>query len=222
MPLQDRLARALGERVAVTVTDNRSTMVSFRRRPGLISFRLHHMFKAAADEVVRALAKFAGRGRGRGAAGRVLDDFIKVHNRHIRRDLESIAHTLRPRGEAHDLSAIFDSLNARYFDGKLEARIGWGREPPRRRRRSIKMGTYFHETRVIRIHPALDQERVPEYFVAWVVYHEMLHQAVPPVRSGGRRKVHTTTFWERERSFHDCERAKSWERDNLSLLLRCR
>ena len=39
--------------------------------------------------------------------------------------------------------------------------------------------------RAIRIHPALDREEVPVFYVEFVVFHEMLHQVVPPAERGG-------------------------------------
>src|SRR5690606_16937012 len=127
-----------------------------------------------------------------------------------------------PFGRVHDLQAIYDSLNARYFQGRIDAAIGWGREAPNRRRRSIKMGTYFHEARVIRIHPALDREEVPTFFVRFVIFHEMLHQAVPPKMVGGRRISHSAEFRALEQAYPDYERAIAWERENLLLLLGAR
>ena len=70
------------------------------------------------------------------------------------------------------------------------------------------MGAYYHETRTILIHPALDRAEVPRYFVELVVFHEMLHQAVPQERSEtGRRNIHSDEFRRREALFRDFERA---------------
>jgi predicted metal-dependent hydrolase len=82
------------------------------------------------------------------------------------------------------------------------------------------MGSYHHETRVIRLHPALDRPEVPAYFVRYVVFHEMVHQAVPIRRTGaGRREVHGREFRRRERTCPDYDRALARERDHLPLLL---
>ncbi|HTT72399.1 MAG TPA: hypothetical protein VMG32_14330, partial [Anaeromyxobacteraceae bacterium] len=86
-------------------------------------------------------------------------------------------------------------------------------------RRTLKTGVYVQEARLIRIHPALDRVEVPAMYVAAVVFHEMLHQAVPAVEVNGRRIVHGREFRRRERAYPDCERAKRWEEDHLALLL---
>ena len=123
------------------------------------------------------------------------------------------------RGRVHDLQAIFDRLNAEHFDGRVEARIGWGPNRGGRRRRTIKTGVYVQDARLIRIHPALDRREVPEMYVATVVFHEMLHQIVPAFERDGRRVVHGREFRRRERAYPDYGRAKVWEEANLGLLL---
>jgi len=219
--LADRIARLLREPVDVHLTDNAWTMVSFKRLHGRVRFRLHHMFSAANDDVVRALAGFTGRNRR--AHGRAIDDYIRRNRDLIRAAPPRLHEQLSERGRVHDLGEIFDRLNSEHFDGVLDARIGWGRRIRGGRRHSIKMGVYLHDQKLIRIHPALDDERVPRYFVELVVFHEMLHQAVPPTTSrDGRRVVHGRDFRAREKRFPGYERARAWEKQNLHLLLRHR
>ena len=123
------------------------------------------------------------------------------------------------RGRTWDLQEMFDRLNALVFGGAIEARIGWGRGTTGRRRRTIRMGVYDHLGRTIRIHPALDRPEVPRFFVEYIVFHEMLHQAVPARASGGRRQHHGPEFRARERAYPDYERAIAWEREHLGMLL---
>jgi hypothetical protein len=215
--LARRLAARVGAPVRLAVTDNRSTMVSFRRRPGGLSLRLHHMFLEAPDEVVVAVAEYAARGRAQ--AGRVLDDFIRAHQRVVpprpRKPGELVA-----RGKCHDLKELFDGLNHRFFQGGVTARIGWGRAWSKRRRRSIRLGVYDHAAREIRIHSALDQPDVPRFFVEYIVFHEMLHQLFPSPRARGRQVHHPPAFKDREKAYPHYTAALAWEKENLNALLR--
>jgi hypothetical protein len=216
--LAERISQILDERVRLTVTDNTSTMVSFRRHSSVVALRVHHMFLEAPEDVVRALAHYAAGSRPR--AGAVIDSWVRRNEERVRQArAERQARGLVPGGLHHDLQSIFRALNRAHFGGAIEARIGWGREPPDRRRRSIKMGTYFHDSHVIRLHPALDRPEVPDFFVRFIVFHEMLHQAVPPVTAGGRRLAHPPEFRQRERAYPDYARAIAWERRHLPLLL---
>jgi len=211
------LSRELGLPVRLSVTDNRSTMISFRRAPAALRLRLHHMFLDAPEPVVRAVADYAGRGQRR--AGRVLDDFIRREQPRIRQERDATDESFTPEGRYFHLEEIRDRLNERFFQGGVRATIGWGRAPGRRRRRSIRLGVYDHQTREIRIHPALDHPEVPRFFVEFIVFHEMLHQLFPSSNGPGRRVHHPRGFRDRERAYPLYEAAIAWERENLRALL---
>jgi hypothetical protein len=213
-----RLSRDLGMPVRLSVTDNRSTMVSFRRAPNNLRLRLHHMFLDAPEGVVRAIADYAGRGRSR--AGPVLDDYIRGRQPLIRQERHAKESDLNPVGRCFDLSSIFERLNAEHFQGGIRAKIGWGRMPGKRRRKSIRLGVYDHQTREIRIHPALDRAEVPAYFVEFIVFHEMLHQPFPSSNGSGRRVHHPRAFRDREKAFPLYAAALRWEKQNLRVLLK--
>lgn len=223
------LARRLRTRLgtcSLVVTNNTHTMISFNRRRGVWRLRLHHMFLMATDETLDALAAYVDGGDA--ASSSVLDKFIaarRVLIRRVSRELRQRRVRIEPRGTHHDLETIYDALNRRFFKNAVDATITYGPAPKvSAPRKSIKMGSYSPEAKVIRIHPALDQERVPRYFVAWIVYHEMLHhdlRATVRMRAG-RRMVHTAEFVKRERRYPLFERARRWEDRHLDLLLRYR
>jgi hypothetical protein len=123
---------------------------------------------------------------------------------------------LQPRGECHDLRVIADVINYAYFDGECPVHITWGSDGARRgggRRRSILFGTYSSRDHLVRVHPRLDREDIPAFFVEYIVYHEMLHKMVPPVMMpSGRRLVHSREFRRRERLFPRYREALQFER----------
>lgn len=212
------LSKNLGVPVRLSVTDNRSTMVSFRRAPGSLRLRLHHMFLDAPTRVVNAVADYAGRGQRR--AGMVLDDYIRDLQPLIRRERHRRESELNPRGRCFDLQDIFTRMNEAHFQGSIQARIGWARMSGKRRRKSIRLGVYDHQAREIRVHPALDRPEVPTYFVEYIVFHEMLHQLFPSSNGPGRKVHHPRAFRDRERTFPLYAAALRWEKENLRVLLR--
>lgn len=128
-------------------------------------------------------------------------------------------------GRVHDLEAIRDEVNRRYFGGRLEVAIAWARNGrPRRRRRRItlKLGSWWPHLRTVRIHPVLDHESVPRLVVASVVHHELLHAELGTEVRGGRQRLHTPEFRRRERDFEAHEEARRWIRENLDRLARRR
>lgn len=130
---------------------------------------------------------------------------------------------LRTRGVHHDLRALFDAVNARHFGGSVDAALGWGRPAPRvrgrRRPRSISLGTYDYELKLVRVHPALDQEFVPRFYVEYILFHEMLHHVMPAPVIDGRRRLHSPAFRARERAYPDYARTVEWEQRCLRRLL---
>jgi hypothetical protein len=208
-----------GRGLRVKLTDNRYTMVTVRRGSAAYAVRVHRMFAGADPPLVRALARYVVHNDARASA--VIGAFIEK-NQHVipRRPRRARRVVLRTAGKAHDLRSIFERLNAEYFAGQLDARITWGAAPRRREpRRSIKMGSFAVEDRIIRIHPVLDHASVPGYFVAWIVFHEMLHGKHAVVRKGDRRCFHSKEFLAEERTFHEYDRAAAWERANMDRLL---
>lgn len=221
--LERELARLTGRRISIVVTDNTSTMMTVRREAGTgaIKVRLHRMFLSADPRVIRALGDWVKQPRDC-ASGAIIDDFIRRHRHLIRtRRRED---RLCTRGLHHDLQSLFDQLNKRYFQGRIGSRITWGRMPPGRRRRSIRFGSYTVEDDLIRVHPLLDQEFVPRYFVRYIVYHEMLHAflGVGRDKRSGRRCMHTPEFKRLEEAYPEYEIAVAWQNEpaNLRKLLR--
>jgi len=208
-----------GKALSLTLTDNRYSMVAVRRCPEGYRVRIHRMFARVERRLLRALARYVVHNDAR--ASSLLGEYIEQNKDVIRKQVRRPRKLeLRTAGRCHDLQAIYDRLNAEYFGGGIEARITWGPSlKSRRRRGSIKMGSFSVEDRLVRIHPALDQPHVPDYFVEWIVFHEMLHGKHEVIRIGGRRCFHTKEFLAEERTFAEYERAYAWEKKNIDRLL---
>lgn len=217
--LARRLSSELGAPVHLRLTDNRATLVSFRRGPEGLRLRAHHLFLGAPDAVVRAMADYAGRGRE--SAREVLEDYARQRQGLVRR--ERLPGTLRTRGRCFDLQAVASRLSATYFGGRVRVETGWARRPSGRRRSSIHLGGYDVRLREIRIHPALDKPHVPAFVVDYLVFHAMLHAdlAVQDAEGTGRcAPEHTPDFEAREAAFPLREAAQRWLADNLNALKR--
>lgn len=212
------LAVRLGQPIRLVVTDNRSTMLVARPKGGRLEVRLHHMFLTASENILDAVGDYLS-GNGSQAAT-TIDRFVEENrSRFVAPGPPQEA--LRSEGCHHDLRAIAADLGARHFGGEVDVRISWGkRVQPKRRQRTLQLGTYLPEERLIRIHPVLDQPWVPAFFVEAVVFHELLHHDMPAVVQNGRRHYHTRAFRTRERSFEYHSAAQQWQKENLWRLLR--
>jgi hypothetical protein len=216
--LERRLELAFGGPVQLAVTDNLRRMVSHTRVRGTCRVRIHMMFLGAPERVRQALVEYVVRGDRRASV--VVGDFINANGHRIRAS-RPVVGPLRTRGASHDLAEVLAAVNAQYFAGAMgDVLVTWGRNtsPRAKARNTIKLGSYSATERLIRVHPALDRDWVPRYFLSYIVFHELLHHVIPAVPGS----LHPPALLQREREFRHYERALAWEQKNIARLLRSR
>lgn len=162
---EQRLHRYLPFKMQLIINQNRSTLLSVKGR----RFSIHELFLQAPEEVIKELARYAMGKKPKP----LLRHFIQTSSVESSRPLK-----LNPYGEIYDLKKMMDELNSAYFEDSLDLTIGWfGREF--KKRRHITFGQYLDDYKAIKIHKMLDDPFYPRFFVAFVVYHEMVHAKVP-------------------------------------------
>lgn len=229
------LGARLARPVRVVYGRSRTSPLQARRTPpGRTTFardgaewllRLHTMFRGAPPDVREAVADLLRAGRRAKRSCAILDAWIAANlPRHPPPRPSDDA--LVQRGKHHDLAAIAKGLLASelaeaFGPGKACPRFTWGRAKGRAPRRAMRLGSYDADVDVVRIHPALDQAGVPESFVRYVLFHELLHAVYPPVRGADGRWIrHGRAFQQRERDYPGLEQALAWERRNIDALIR--
>jgi hypothetical protein len=111
-----------------------------------------------------------------------------------------------PLGKVYDLDSLFDSLNKKYFDSGLDRpRLGWSLRDSYRTH-----GHYDAAHRTIAMSRTLDDARTPDYVVEFILYHEMLHVAMPGELRDGRRRHHTPAFRAAEARYPRMKEAVAW------------
>jgi SprT-like family protein len=109
----------------------------------------------------------------------------------------------RPAGRHHDLQPLFERLNREYFEGALVTpRLAWSKRVWR-----TQLGCFDPALGQIVMNRQLDQPIVPEYVVAYVLYHEMLHVKHPIRFVRCRRESHSADFRNEEKRFGEYHRA---------------
>jgi hypothetical protein len=203
-----RVEKALGKTIALTFTNNATSMISVTKRGVRTDVRLHRVFLGAGASVIDEIADFIKRGRGKTPFARA---FIR-QNKGLLKTAPQRKRSLHAIGQWHDLVDICGKINAEYFNGCVTPNIAWGARNHRRAARRRTLGSYNRDAGLITINPLLDRRTVPRYFVEFIVYHEMLHADMGVKISNGRRLVHTREFRLRERLFREYERAIGWEK----------
>lgn len=187
---------------------------TIRVRSGRVYVRLSDICRDAPQGVLRAIAFML--------VAKLLSKRVpEVHER-VYRDYACSPQVLRAsdiarrrrgrkiissaRGRVYDLEKLFDRLNRLYFNGELEKpTLTWSQ---RRTRRILGHHDSVHDTIVIS--KTLDGRDVPEWFVEYILYHEMLHIKHPARIIDGRRYYHTNSFRADERRFPRYEEAQDW------------
>lgn len=114
--------------------------------------------------------------------------------------------TTAPRGQVYDLEEIFRRINQTYFQNQFAQPIlSWSQT---KTRRVFGHQDAVHETIVIS--RTLDDRRVPQFVVEFVLYHELLHVVHPPRIVNGKRRIHSAAFRRDERKFIRFEEAEKW------------
>ncbi|MDP6538407.1 MAG: hypothetical protein QF903_06425 [Planctomycetota bacterium] len=186
--------------------------------------RLHGLFAHTPPEVRAALGLWLRAGRRARRACRELDAWLDAALA-AEGEAPSRAVRLRPVGEHHDLSPLLAELVAECFPESFgpqlpSPRVTWGRRARSTSRGRLILGSFQPRTRLVRVHPVLDQEAVPRWFVRTVLHHELLHAVLPGERTGGRRRHHGPEFRRRERAYVDFERSRAWEAAHVGALVR--
>jgi hypothetical protein len=118
------------------------------------------------------------------------------------------------RGAAYDLEAMFDEINAAYFQGAMKKPVlSWSA-----RRTYHRLGHYSSDHHTIIISKSLDDLQVPKYVVESVMHHEMLHIYHPTQHVNGRRYSHTPVFRRDEKKFLYYNEAERWIERNIRVL----
>ncbi|HKP45049.1 MAG TPA: SprT-like domain-containing protein [Pyrinomonadaceae bacterium] len=187
---------------------------TIRLRSGSVHVRLADISKSAPPDVMRALAFIlVARLLGKRVPIAYERSYRKysmtpdvmrssdIARRHRGRKMISSA-----QGSTYDLDRMFSKLNRRYFDSALtKPVITWSQ----RRTRSI-LGHHDRVHETITISKSLDSPQVPEWFVEYILYHEMLHIKHAAKIINGRRYYHTAAFRLDEKRFVRYDEAQTW------------
>ena len=120
---------------------------------------------------------------------------------------------LRKEGEHYNLDEIYAKINQTYFEGKLNLHITWFNPKKSRYQRRIVLGCYHRDKKLVKINRVLDQPDIPEYYISFIVYHEMLHHVAPPIEKRFRkRQIHHQEFKDLEKKFQEYALVKEFRK----------
>ncbi len=219
LSLQRELESSSKKKLKVKINDNRSTMLSVKWEPDCTKVSLHRMFLEAPRNIMEELACYLRR------ESKIISPSVKAF---IEYNLQKLDYshqldvsTLKSQGNVYNLQRMYDNVNEEYFGSKLDLRITWFGKPFQRNRSLVTFGLYHDPLRLIKIHRLLDSLSVPDYVVAFVIYHEMLHHVCPAyIDKKGMNRVHSREFKALEQKFHHFDLAQMWIKENQVFLFK--
>jgi hypothetical protein len=117
-------------------------------------------------------------------------------------------------GRHYDLREVFSSLNAAYFNGRLTSYIRWNKSNWRSYQ-TFYVDRQGRRNSLISIAQTYNRADVPRFAIESIVFHEMLHIAVPPYKRGQQNVIHGVEFKRAERQFKFFKEWRRWEKEHL-------
>lgn len=91
-------------------------------------------------------------------------------------------------------------------------KITWGRVTAYRSR-CIRFGSYDKKKNIIRLHPILDNDNIPDFFINSIIYHETAHFIV--FENNRKAKSHNRDFYKLLKNIDPFFlKSKRWEKEN--------
>jgi len=116
----------------------------------------------------------------------------------------------RAQGNYYNLDHIFDVINQFYFQSQLKKPfLGWSLH-----KSYTRLGFYAEDKNLLVISRIFDSPRVPGNVVEYMMYHEMLHIAMPSKTLNGRRRIHPPEFKKMDKAFPDYDEIQKWIKKN--------
>ena len=146
----------------------------------------------------------------------VIWEYVKKQNLpENNRRIDPVKFTGQTQGYKYDLKEVFSSINDTYFNGSIHSLIRWGSYASATSYQSNKIGLDGKKISTITIAGVYNHTKVPLFALEGVIYHEILHIVIPPVKRNGRRIIHGKNFKTVEKKFPGYEKWREWEQTNL-------
>ncbi|PSB48382.1 SprT-like family protein [Cyanosarcina cf. burmensis CCALA 770] len=193
--------------VATEVT-YQAGLYKYRRQGNAATLTISEGFIHASRKVLTALVTDALVGKNQERSRLIKDFASSPEYSQVLLELDSFACGNRDnaQGKCYDLEELFDRLNREYFASSLvKPRLSWTRLNTYR-----KFGYYHPAKDRVAISLTLDDARIPQFVVEFVLYHELLHKYHGAKLINGRRMVHTREFRLDEQQFKFYREASRW------------
>jgi hypothetical protein len=211
-------ARTLGQKIMATQRQNKikvkveltnfACLYKYKTTPNQTHLQLSEGFIQADDDILTAVMKVALEGKSKKEVRLVRQFGLTEAYQDVILELDLIADVAAetPLGDHYNLDELFEKVNREYFESNLDKpRLTWNRVLTKR-----KFGHYEKARDRVAIGQILDDRRIPEFVVEFVLYHELLHKHHGISWVKGKCRAHTPAFRRSERQFRFYREASEW------------
>jgi predicted metal-dependent hydrolase len=207
------LYQSLGENIRAEFYPYSSIKHTIRKRNGHISMRISDLFIDAPPAVLLAIGRILlaklNKKRVPKKDKKIYDEYLgsRTLQQGVSRVLPGRKRSLAIiYGRHHNLHDSFGRVNKTYFQDTMEKPLlTWS---PRKAKRTL--GKYDPDRDAVIVSRMLDSPVIPEEFIDFIMYHELLHKKHGILVRGARRQVHTRAFKKDEQKFSTYEKMKAF------------
>jgi len=185
-----------------------SALFQIQGKSSLIQITAQESLTSAPDTVLTALLETALGKPSQSTRQHIQEYTFSPYYQSTREHLEylGIPKGSFSKGSVHDLAESFKRVNLSYFGDEItDPHLVWNNRLTVR-----KFGHYQWDTDTVMVSRTLDQRRVPEFVVDYVMYHELLHKKLGARLVNSRRMVHTSRFHQEEAKFARLDEAQRY------------
>jgi hypothetical protein len=167
-----------------------AALYRWRIKDGLGQLSLHPGFLCVDENVLEGIVTSAILRRNTKQSLKIRQAATSPAFLAIARQLEGTPREDQAAGQYFDLNEVFEEVNQQYFNNTCQRPVlKWGNRLTRR-----KFGMYLPSSDTVVLSLSLDQQFVPRYVVAYILYHELLHKRLGMKDTAQRQIAHTHEF----------------------------
>jgi hypothetical protein len=185
-----------------------SNLYKFRTINNLTTLNISESFIHSSNQVLTAVLQTALHQKNATASEIIRKFSLSEECSDVLLELDLITQiaTETAQGNIYNLDHLFSSINHQYFAGTMsKPRLMWSNILSHR-----KLGHYERTRDRIVISKILDHERIPQYLIEFILYHELLHKHHGIQWLNGKCMVHTPEFKRSERKFGQFQEAETF------------
>lgn len=208
-PLEKKLKRSIKRKLNVEFTKNSIRKISVHRNEqGSLLIKLHYLFESIDGSDYDALVEYIQHETetSKQALINYLSKVWPTDNTTVEEGLKQFNELLKKLIQSH-------------FPKLPHLALKWSKVGKKGPQKSIRLASFWPKQKEIRIHPYLKDDRIPEYYLCYILFHELCHAYLMFSGKAKNGKHHGPDFYALENQFPNIKEAKVWEKEVLPQLL---